>query len=72
MLRSVPLTGNTYSETLAPAGEFTLRIFDDVNQNGKWDPGSFFEGKRQPELVHGIERTFTIKANWDNEFEVVL
>lgn len=72
ILRSVPIKGNTYSETLVLPGEFTLRIFDDVNENGKWDPGSFFVVKRQPELVHSIERTFTIKANWDNEFEVVL
>jgi hypothetical protein len=71
--RSVPLTGAVFSEPLVPPGDFTLRIFDDVNQNGKWDPGQFFaKEKRQPELVHSIQRTFTIKANWDNEFEVVL
>jgi len=70
--RSVPVNGTVYSEALVPPGEFHLRIFDDVNENGKWDPGQFFGKKRQPELVHNIERPFTIKANWDNEFEVVL
>jgi hypothetical protein len=72
VIRSVPLTGNVYSEAMTVPGEFSLRIFDDLNENGKWDPGQFFGKKRQPELVHPIQRTFTIKANWDNEFEVAL
>jgi hypothetical protein len=73
VMRSVPLNGAVYSEVIVPPGEITLRIFDDVNKNGKWDPGQFFtREKRQPELVHAIERPFTIKANWDNIFEVVL
>lgn len=72
VMRSVPVKGAVYSESLVPPGEFNLRIFDDVNENGKWDPGQFFGKKRQPELVHAIQRNFTIKANWDNEFEVVL
>jgi hypothetical protein len=72
VVRSVPITGNTYSEALAIPGEFTLRVFDDLNENGKWDPGQFFVKKRQPELVHSIQQTYTTKANWDNEFDVVL
>ena len=72
VVRSVPMQGNVYSEALAIPGEFTLRIFEDLNENGKWDPGQFFINKRQPEMVHNISRTFTIKANWDNEFDIVL
>ena len=72
VVRSVPLQGNVFSETLVIPGEFTLRIFEDLNENGKWDPGQFFDKKRQPESVLSISRTFTIKANWDNEFDIVL
>lgn len=72
VIKSVPLTSVNYGEALFVPGEFTLRIFDDVNENGKWDTGNFFGKKRQPEIIHPIERPFTIKANWDNEFEVVL
>lgn len=72
VVRSVAIRGNVYSESLIIPGEFTFRIFDDLNDNGKWDPGHFFDKKRQPELVQSIQRTFTIKANWDNEFDVVL
>ena len=72
VIRSVPIKGTVYSEALVVAGEYTLRVFDDVNENGKWDPGHFFGEKKQPEIIHPIERPFTIKANWDNEFDVVL
>lgn len=72
VMKSVPLTSINYGEALFMPGEYNLRLFDDVNQNGKWDTGNFFGKKRQPEIIHPIERPFTIKANWDNEFEVVL
>ena len=72
VLRSVPLKGPVYNEALVVSGEYTFRIFDDVNGNGKWDPGKFFGEKKQPEIVHPIPRSFTIKPNWDNEFDVVL
>jgi len=69
---SVPIKSGVYNEALFTPGDYTLRIFDDVNGNGKWDPGNFFEGKRQPEIVHPISQSITVKANWDNEFERVL
>lgn len=72
VIKSVPLTSANYGEALFVPGEYNLRIFDDANENGKWDTGNFFGKKRQPEIIHPIERPFTIKANWDNEFEVVL
>lgn len=70
VIKSVPVNGINYSENLFPPGEYDLRVFDDVNQNGQWDTGNFFGKKRQPEIIHPLERK-TIKANWDNEFEVV-
>jgi hypothetical protein len=72
VVKSVPITTPIYTEALVTPGEYYLRVFDDVNQNGKWDTGKFFGGKRQPEIIHPIERPFTVKPNWDNEFEVVL
>jgi hypothetical protein len=69
---SVPIKSGVYNEALFTPGDYSLRIFDDFNGNGKWDPGNFFEGKRQPEIVHPISQTITVKANWDNEFERVL
>jgi hypothetical protein len=72
VIKSVQLKGNMYSENMFVPGEYNLRVFDDVNENGKWDEGNFFGKKRQPEIIHPIDRNFTIKANWDNEFDVIL
>jgi hypothetical protein len=69
---SVPIKSGTYNEILFTPGEYTLRIFDDLNGNGKWDPGKFFGEKRQPEIVRTITQSITVKANWDNEVERLL
>ena len=39
VIKSVPINGTVYSETLVLPGEYTLRVFDDVNKNGQWDTG---------------------------------
>jgi hypothetical protein len=72
IIKSIPITGPVYSEALVQPGEYTLRVFDDRNQNGQWDTGKFFGGKRQPEIIHPVDGTFTVKANWDNQFPVNL
>jgi len=72
VILSVPIKSGVYNETLFAPGEYTLRVFDDVNGNGKWDPGKFFGEKRQPEIVRVIAQPITVKANWDNEAERVL
>jgi len=69
---SVPIQSGTYHEALFVPGEYTLRVFEDANNNGQWDTGKFFEGKRQPERVFPIAQSITVKPNWDNEFDVVL
>lgn len=72
VVKSVPITSAVYNEALVQPGEYTLRIFDDRNQNGQWDTGKFFGGKRQPEIIHPVDGTYPIKASWDNQFQVVL
>ena len=41
-------------------------MFDDVNQNGKWDTGDY-EEKRQAESVWYIKRSLTLKQDWTHE-----
>lgn len=72
VILTVPIKSGIYNQALFVPGEYSLRVFDDVNGNGKWDAGKFFGEKKQPEIVHQIQRTITIKPNWDNEFDVVL
>ncbi|WP_344675247.1 Ig-like domain-containing domain [Sphingobacterium kyonggiense] len=47
-----------------PGGKYSLRIIEDANKNGKWDPGDVYKGK-QAERLWYLDRTFTIRANWE-------
>jgi len=70
---SASVKSGILNEPFFEPGEYNLRILFDTNGNGKWDPGKFFgKEKRQPELVRPIERTITVKPNWDNEFDILL
>jgi len=57
---------------LFPPGEYDLRILYDENRNGKWDPGSFFGNRRQPEKVQPLARKLEVKPNWDSEVDITL
>jgi hypothetical protein len=57
---------------LLPPGDYQLKILSDKNQNGRWDTGKYFNIKRQPELVRNLNLILTIKANWDNEMNLIL
>lgn len=68
---SYPLTSATFNQTLFNPGEYELRILDDDNQNGLWDPGNY-DLKKQPEIVYSISQILSIKANWENERDIEL
>ena len=68
--RSFPLNSADFLQTLFLPGDYDLRILNDTNKNGKWDPGEFFGKHKQPEIVKPIDRKITIKPNWENEFEI--
>ncbi|MHA4844738.1 Ig-like domain-containing domain [Flavitalea antarctica] len=61
-----------FNSRLFTPGEYELRILYDANKNGKWDPGSFFLNRRQPERVIPIQRKVNIRANIDNDIEINL
>lgn len=66
---AVPIKSGVFNQALFLPGDYDLRILYDTNGNGKWDAGSFFENRQQPELVKPITQKITVKPNWDNEFE---
>lgn len=47
-------------------GKYSARLVNDRNGNGKWDPGSYEEG-RQPEEVFYYPQIIDIKALWELE-----
>lgn len=72
IVRSVPLSSASYTQSLFLPGDYDMRILFDDNKNGRWDPGQFFGVKKQPELVQPIGRKITVKAAWENEFDISL
>lgn len=71
---SIPVTGPEIVRTLYHPGEYELRVLYDTNQNGTWDPGSFFGLHRQPEIVvrPKIPKIKVRGNGWENEYDVNL
>lgn len=72
VVKSFPLNSAEFYQNLFFPGEYQLSILYDDNKNGKWDPGEFFGVHKQPELVSPLKDKITIRANWENEFEIKL
>ena len=47
-----------------PGGKYSIRIIFDENKNGRWDPADVY-AKKQAENIWYLGKTFTIRANWD-------
>lgn len=73
---SYPLTGPQFYQKLFNPGDYEIRILEDSNQNGIWDPGFYDPANRrlqkQPEKVISIPQVLTIKSGWDNERDIIL
>ncbi len=72
IIESTPLPSPVWYRKLYNPGDYDLRILYDRNKNGKWDPGKFFGGHRQPEIVVPINTKLTVRGNWDNEKDITL
>jgi len=68
---SFPLTSAKWSVKLFKPGDYEMRILEDLNKNGVWDPGHYHL-KLQPEKVYSISQKLNIRADWDNERDIVL
>ena len=71
VVNSYPLTSAQWSVKLFNPGDYELRILEDLNKNGVWDPGNY-QLKLQPEKVYAIPQKINIRADWDNERDIIL
>ena len=55
-----------YRLTHIEAGRYNARLLEDLDGNGQWTPGSWFD-RRQPERYFFYEEAITVKANWELE-----
>ena len=60
------------SFSLLHPDNYQIRILHDANKNGKWNTGSFWKEKHQPERVELYNSPITIKANWENKIDLEL
>jgi uncharacterized protein (DUF2141 family) len=68
---SFKITSSSLTIKLFNPGEYELRMLDDENDNGTWDPGNYHL-KKQPEKVRAIPKKLSIRADWENESDVIL
>ena len=68
ILRQQPVTdkGTCDFYFLKPDTKYYIRLFNDRNQNGKWDTGCYAD-KCQPEEVYYFPKVWEMKANFDFE-----
>lgn len=55
---------NKVSYLKYPGAKYSIRIFEDRNGNGRWDGANYFT-KTQAEPIWYLDKTFTIRANWE-------
>ena len=66
-----PLLSNEWTNKMILPGEYDIRLLYDENNNGQWDPGDY-STKLQPERAVAFPQKLSIKADWENEREIVL
>ncbi|MEP6926344.1 MAG: Ig-like domain-containing protein, partial [Ginsengibacter sp.] len=71
VVNSYPINSAQWSVKLFNPGDYEVRILEDVNQNGIWDPGNYHL-KIQPEKVYSISQKINIRGDWENERDIIL
>lgn len=69
---SYPITQSIIRIPLILPGEFVVKILEDDNNNGIWDTGIYGMTKKQPEKINLTGTSISIKADWENEFTIIL
>lgn len=68
---SFPLTSLEFSNKFILPGEYEIRILYDTNNDGVWTPGNYSK-RLQPEKAFTLPQKLAIRADWDNERDIIL
>ncbi|RYD83708.1 MAG: hypothetical protein EOP53_00015 [Sphingobacteriales bacterium] len=68
---SFPLTAAEFRNNRISPGEYSIRILNDDNKDGKWTPGNYTL-KRPPEKAITLPQKLGVRADWDNERDIEL
>jgi hypothetical protein len=66
--RSINSSDNILFEDLIP-GEYTIRVTEDNNGNGRWDTGDLYR-QIQPERIKSYDNPIRIRPNWDLKLSI--
>ena len=70
---SYPIKQSLIQILKLPPGDYDLKVLDDTNNNGIWDTGKYSKKiKQQPEIVKQLSDVLNIKANWENEVNIII
>ena len=56
----------TVSYPFLTEGKYKIKAIVDLNKNGKWDNGDFYN-RILPERIYYVNKIINIRSNWDNE-----
>ncbi len=56
---------------LCAPGNYSLRIIEDNDKNGKWTSGDYNK-KQQPEKVYYYPENIEVRAGWDNDINWII
>ncbi len=65
-IRELPIVNGQALFQYLPPGECYLRLYEDLNGDGKWTTGDW-QLKRQPEPIYYFPAKLNLRANWDFE-----
>lgn len=71
LIASQKIQSPSISFSLLSPDNYSIKVFKDVNGNGKWDTGNLLE-RRHAEKVFAYPQTIIVKKAWDNiiDFEI--
>jgi uncharacterized protein (DUF2141 family) len=69
-IKNFPIGNNESLDILnVKHGKYFVRVFEDLNGNGKWDRGKYSE-RRQPEPTVFFSPQIELRPNWDNDLTI--